>query len=600
MLKYIKTGRVIAKALLFCWPYILTNIIIVVITTAINILINFVNKDVINQLTIDTVEGKLSKFFIGLILTYAFLYLFQRISGFLGAWGYNFYQLKVDQFFQDVFNWKSYTCEQENFFNSDFLEQYYFARKGITRISSHINDIIHLFFSSVATIVTTAIVFLNYSPFLLLLMVVIAIISFVLNRYIYDKEYMIDKEQIHSQKKHDYYKGILVDKEHAKELRIYKTREFFYSIWYNLREKLRLERLNVSLKKIELNGSFSIFKLFIRILSTIILVVGSLKRQYNVGTFVLLFGFINSFCDRIDSFSRSIVTGTYKDVKYIVDFYDFVYPLTNEDIRKAKGVKKTIGEYGEFKELILKNVSYKYPNSTTNAINNVSLSLKRGEVVSILGYNGSGKTTLSKLMSGCLFPQQGKLLLNGVEITEKNKSQLYSYFGFAPQEFSKFSLSIDEFINLRCCNYVGNKDTKEALSVYEQLSMDNIISKFPNGKETILGKAYSSEGIDLSGGEWQFLNIASSFAGEPEILLLDEPTASIDPVREEQIMRILHNNMGNKTVILISHRLGFARLADRIILMENGEIVEQGSHDTLINYRGTYFNLFSKQKNLYE
>lgn len=602
MKNYQKAGRVIANALQFCWPYVFTNVLVVATITTVNLLINFVSKDIINQLTLDTRGGKLSSAFVGLIIIYAFFYLFQKTSGFLGSLGYNFYKLKVEQFFQDVFNWKSYTYEQEKFFDSTFLEKYSFARKGINRISSHINSIIYLMFSNIATIVTTIIVFLSYSPILIVFMLVVAIVSYFLNRYIYNKEYLMDKEQIHSQKIHDYYKGLLVDKRHAKELRIYNTKNSFYSSWQGLRDKLRTERLALAVNEIKLNSTNSVFKLLVRAISTAFLLAGAFKDNYDVGTFILLFGFVNSFCERIDSLTRSIVTGTYKDVKYIVDFYDFVYPLTNEEMHKARKLKKEVFDmpWGQFRELELNAVSYQYPNSNSKAIDTVSLSIKRGEIISILGYNGSGKTTLSKLISGCLFPQTGEVTFNGVKITEENKMLLHTYFGFAPQEFSRFSLSIDEYINLRCSYLKGIDLNKKPFEVYQQLSMYDFLDKYPDGADTILGKSYSSKGVDLSGGEWQFLNIASSFAGDPEILLLDEPTASIDPVKEEQIMQTLHNNLSNRTVILISHRLGFARFADKIILMEHGRIKEQGTHDELMKSKGAYFNLFRQQKELYE
>lgn len=138
MRKHKKVSKVIINAFQFCWPYIILNVLIVSITTIVALSINFINKDIINQLSYDTLQGELSAAFVGLVLMYAFCFLFQKISGFLGALGYNFYQLKVEQFFQDVFNWKSFKCNQEKFFETEFLEQYSFAQKGIKRVSSHI------------------------------------------------------------------------------------------------------------------------------------------------------------------------------------------------------------------------------------------------------------------------------------------------------------------------------------------------------------------------------------------------------------------------------------------------------------------------------
>ena len=129
--------------------------------------------------------------------------------------------------------------------------------------------------------------------------------------------------------------------------------------------------------------------------------------------------------------------------------------------------------------------------------------------------------------------------------------------------------------------------------------IDCIIQKYPDIEKTILGKAYSPDGIDLSGGEWQLLNLASAYAGEPELIVLDEPTASIDPIKEDNMIKSLSDSLCGKTAILISHRMAFARIANVIVMMKDGKIAEIGSHDELMSRKGYYYQLFSKQRELY-
>jgi len=600
MNKYKKVGIIVSKAFRFCWPYILLNIFVVLLTTFVGILTNFVNSEIVNQLTYDTQQGQLSVAFFALILVYMCFYLFQRVSGFLGSLGYNFFQLKVEQLFQDIFNWKSYDCKQEKFYDNDFLEQFSFAQNGIGKISMYINNIIRLIFSNITTIITAIVLFSVYEPFLILLLIVVFATSYFINRYLANEEYTLDKEQIPEQRYHNYYKGLLVDKSPAKELRIYNLKSHFINIWTKFRDKLALERLKLSLKKIKLSNYNSLFKILVRIISTFLLLIGIYSKNYDVGTFVLLLGFTNSSLERIDALSRAIVSGTYRDVKYIADYYDFVFPITNNEIASIRDKEYSHNAdlmYGAFCELRLQNICYSYPNSDTKAIDNISFTLNKGEIVSILGYNGSGKTTLSKLINGSLFPQAGTITLNGVEINQENKRYIHRYFGVAPQEYSKFSLSVEDFIKLRCNDSVANISLE---NIYDEVNMKNLLSKYPNREKTILGKAYSPEGIDLSGGEWQMLNITSAYIGNPEILILDEPTASIDPLKEEQLIVSLKAYLCNKTAILISHRLGFARIADRIIIMKDGKIVEQGSHDQLIKLKGLYYEMFNGQKQLYD
>lgn len=239
-----------------------------------------------------------------------------------------------------------------------------------------------------------------------------------------------------------------------------------------------------------------------------------------------------------------------------------------------------------------------YPNFDKKAVDNVSFKIKKGQIVSILGYNGSGKTTLSKILNGSISPQEGKVSINNTLITEKNKSDVFKYFGTAHQEFSRFSLPIKDFVGLGFVEFMNDK--QKLSEAYRKADMENFINNYKKGDETTLGKEYDEKGTDLSGGEWQRMIIALAYMGEHEILLMDKPTASIDPLKEMEFIRNFRENITVKTAILISYRIGFARLADIIVIIKDGKIVEQGTHEELLSVDGEYKKLFSEQKKLYE
>lgn len=144
------------------------------------------------------------------------------------------------------------------------------------------------------------------------------------------------------------------------------------------------------------------------------------------------------------------------------------------------------------------------------------------------------------------------------------------------------------------------KDEVELAKAYRKAGMNDLIGGFEHRDQTILGKAYDDQGTDLSGGQWQRLIIASAYMGEPEILVFDEPTASIDPLKEMELIKDFRKNLSGKTAILISHRIGFARLADRIVMMENGRVAESGTHDELLATNGIYARIFKEQRKLYQ
>lgn len=602
MLKVRKIAGLIKTAIRFCWIYILLNILITAIIATVGISLNLVNREVINRIVIDTNAGQIESIFFALIFAYAGLYVFQRISGFLGSLGVNIYQFKVDQLFQDMFNYKAYQTPQEYFFDNDFRDKYAQAGKGVGKISNFIYGIIRISFSTIISIVSSVVLFCMYEPFLTLFFMVVCVQSFFLNYYIVNKKYELDKEQVKEQRFHEYYKGLLVDKSSAKELRIFKTQKHFFNIWNESRDKLRIQKLKLSIKSIRLHNLASFNKLIIRIVATAILLVGIYHNKYNIGTFTLLLGLITSATSQIDSFVISIAQGTFGDVKYMLDYYDFVFSENKIDKKTLKILNQPLAKantlmYGKFNKLEMKNVVYSYPNTSTNVIDNANIVINRGSIISILGYNGSGKTTLVKLLCGAISPQKGEIAINDILLSPENRANTFSYFGIAAQEFAKFSISIEDFIKLRCYD---NIDTDNKMQdIYGNPLIANIIKKYPDIEKTILGKAYSPEGIDLSGGEWQLLNLVSAYYGTPEVIILDEPTASIDPIKEDELIKSLKNSLQGKTAILISHRLGFARIADTIVMMENGNIVEVGTHEVLMNRKGYYYQLFTKQKQLY-
>jgi ABC-type multidrug transport system fused ATPase/permease subunit len=231
-------------------------------------------------------------------------------------------------------------------------------------------------------------------------------------------------------------------------------------------------------------------------------------------------------------------------------------------------------------------------------LKNINFTLKKGEIVSILGYNGSGKTTMSKILCGLLEDYKGEVTINGINIASFDKEELYKYFGVAFQEFSKYSISLKENVAIGMIEKL--KDEKEISKAIQKGNLGSFINKLPQGEATILGKEYDEKGQDLSGGQWQRIILSRAYMGDPEVLLLDEPTASIDPIEEMRMLNHFKDIIKGKTALMISHRIGFARLSHRICVMENGEIIEDGSHDELMKLRGKYYELFTSQKELYE
>ncbi len=590
---------IIKKSFKYCFFYIFVYILVLSFSTAVSILLNILNKNLINELSSSIKVGQTTGAFFGIAMAYMIVYFIDISNSFLKAFGNNFFRLNIDFLFQSIFMRRSLETPQERFFDKKFMERYSFISNNTQKISSYLNNLIMLFFSNMGTIFGTIMIFVIYEPMLIAYSILCSVISFITLKYTSKKEYELDKKQIKEQRFRDYFVELLTGKEYAKELRIYDYKSSILKKWDNIYSNLRQERLALSLKRISLDNLSLIVKFFLRVAAILILVTGIYYKKYDIGTFVMLFGLIEASYTQINKVVSTVMNGFYKDLKYINDYVEFITPIGNIETKKLNKQCKESNNlvFDSFESLESINVTYCYPNSDNPAVNDLKMHLKKGEIVSIMGYNGSGKTTLSKLLNGSLNPQRGKVAINGFDIGQE-KSRVFQYFGMAPQEFSRFSLSIKEIVGLGNIKYMNDKP--ELTIAYRKAGIESFISKYKDSDNTFVGKEYNDDGVELSGGEWQKLIIASAYLGNPEILILDEPTASIDPLKEIDMINGLRENIKGKTAILISHRIGFARLADRIIMIENGKITEEGTHEQLLLKNGYYAKLFYEQKKVYE
>ena len=271
-----------------------------------------------------------------------------------------------------------------------------------------------------------------------------------------------------------------------------------------------------------------------------------------------------------------------------------------EELEHDQAAPKVSGEerMEPFDEIIVDHVSYTYSNADRPAVRDISLKIKKGEIISILGYNGSGKTTLSKVINGLLHDYEGRVLFHDKDIRDMDAERYYQYFGNVYQDFAKYKMSFGENISVGDVEHL--EDAARIAEVMHIVNLDDVMEGFANGTDTKLGKDLYADGADLSGGQWQRIAIARACMGSKEILIFDEPTAAIDPWEEENLLQNLRSILNGRTAVLLSHRIGFARLADRIYMMQEGQIVEQGSHEELLRMNGLYSQFFFAQQKLYQ
>ena len=247
-------------------------------------------------------------------------------------------------------------------------------------------------------------------------------------------------------------------------------------------------------------------------------------------------------------------------------------------------------------ELQLEHVTYRYPGAAEDTIHDLSLTLHRGEKVALVGLNGAGKTTLVKLLCGFLDPTQGTVRLNGVDIRKLNRRAYYKLFSAVFQEFSLLEATVAENV----AQQVAGIDEEKVWQCLQNAGLSDAVRALPQGLQTHLGRSIYDDGTELSGGQTQRLMLARALYRDGAVLVLDEPTAALDPITESEIYLKYSEMTQGKTSLFISHRLASTRFCDRIILLENGSIAEEGSHEALLQAGGSYAKLFSVQRRYYE
>lgn len=248
-------------------------------------------------------------------------------------------------------------------------------------------------------------------------------------------------------------------------------------------------------------------------------------------------------------------------------------------------------------EIVFENVTATYPNSENPILKNLSLTIRAGERVAVVGENGAGKSTLIKMLLRFYDPTEGRILVGGHDIREIGEKQLYDLFAVLPQTFTRFCFPVRQVIALgRSSQPIDDSEVIKAAHTGEAASF---IERLPEQYHTQIGKQFSG-GIELSGGEAQRLALSTALYRRAKVLILDEPTSAADAKAEEQFFEKLFSSMHGQTLILISHRFSTVRKADRIVVINEGQVAEQGSHEELMQRGGLYFDLFTRQRAGYE
>lgn len=427
------------------------------------------------------------------------------------------------------------------------------------------------------------------APLLIILMALpAAVINYVYRRktFLYMRRRSKDRRQM------NYYASVMTDKDMVKEIRLMGLSDTFIGKF-----KAVFARYYAGLRRLVLHeGFWHITMSLATVLANAVLffyvahevVYGPLQ----LGDYSLYTGALNS----IVTYVNTLVTMTatiYEGTLFIDNMMTFmkeeatIVPTLAEPLTPARG--RHVIE--------LRDVCFAYPGTEHNVLDHINLRMESGQITVLVGLNGAGKTTLIKLLTRLYDPTSGIILLDGRDIREYDVKELYRIYGIVFQDFGKYAVSVRENIAF---GDVDREICEEAVqTAARESAAAPFIEELPNGYDTPLMRYFEENGIELSIGQWQKLSIARAFYKKSDILILDEPTASLDPLAEQEVFNQFSRLGDDKITIFVSHRLSSATVADQVVVLEYGKIIECGNHRALMEQKGKYHRLFTTQASRY-
>ena len=449
--------------------------------------------------------------------------------------------------------------------------------------------------SNIISMISFIIVLFALSPIAPLIIIVFALPAAII-KFIYGRKNFLYARRSSKDRRHmEYFSRLMTNKDLVKEVRVFNLSDTFISKF-----KSAFVKYYKGLKKLVVHEN--IWHVIITIVtgvvnSALILYVGyqvlNGNGEFTIGDYTLYSGALSSILGCVSSIVNATAT-IYQGTLFIDNMMEFnkvetkIVPIQSP----ALDVDRSIPHEIEFK-----NVSFSYPGSDRVVINNVSFKLKAGSTTVLVGLNGAGKTTLIKLMMRLYDPTDGVVLLDGIDIRKYDLIQLYQIYGTIFQDFGKYAVTANE--NIYYGDVYHDIDEARIKSSAQSSGASVFIEELANQYQTPLMKYFEDDGTELSIGQWQKLSVARAFYSKSDIMILDEPTASLDALAEQQIFQQFESLTKGKTSIFVSHRLSSATSADNIIVLEHGKIVEEGNHKDLMQLGGKYFELFSTQAKRY-
>lgn len=427
-----------------------------------------------------------------------------------------------------------------------------------------------------------------------LLILVITVPLFILAVKSGKANYQASRDVSKVKRKYEYLSQVLTSRDTVDERSLFGYGEKLGNTWYEQYEQARKIEFKTELKWYIKMKSGSLITALISLIIILILLGPVLSGALTIGLFMSLVNAVFGIVQMMSWELTGNVDRLAKQREYLKDVTEFFALEESKDAIVAKADIPPVFESLEFD-----NVSFTYPGTTKKVLDGISFRMTAGKSYALVGVNGAGKTTLIKLMTGLYDNYEGTIYLNGKKLSDYSQSELKAFFSIVYQDFAKYQITMKE--NILIGDSVQNQPEKESRisQIVEQVGLGYLVKTLPKGLDTPLGKLKAG-GQDLSGGQWQRLAMARALYNPAPLRVLDEPTASLDPLSESKLYEEFEEISKDKTTIFISHRLGSTKLADEIFVIGDGKVIEQGNHEDLMDLGGVYAEMYESQRSWYQ
>jgi len=426
-----------------------------------------------------------------------------------------------------------------------------------------------------------------FNPWLMLLLAAAVIPSFIGESHFTALTYSVYFRYTPQRRELDYIRWLGASADSAKEVKIFGLGDYLAERYKSVAETLSAENKAVALRRAALGSLLNLLSTGGYYAAYISIVAKTVHGDLSIGTL----GFLAGAFSRSRAYIEKILSGVgdmSEQTLYLKDLFDFfeMKPLIATPIHPIPA-PRPIKDGFRFEK-----VAFSYPNSTRPVLHNVDLTIAKGEKIALIGANGAGKTTLVKLLARLYEPTQGRILLDGADLRDYAVEDLRREIGVIFQDYMRYDLLVKENIGFGNLDRLHDRSAIETAARKGQAS--EMIARLPDTFDQIVGRRFEG-GVDLSGGEWQKIALARAYMRDAQVLILDEPTATLDARAEYEVFLRFAELTQGRTSVLISHRFSTVRMADRILVLSGGEISEQGSHQELVGAGGLYAELFELQ-----